>query len=232
MWEVTFKSLLLILQFVGLTTNPVVFKKPPLQKGTLDNGKGPSKKNKSDANLFLFSIATLLQRGVPLVSRSQIEAKARLIVETFTMESIYELPPPPLEIKITGLYVLLLKTNIVMDRKLLEKPKNTMALLMKLEIDGILGNLLVSTFGSWYLYPLVSTLQLLYLFYLSFALVSFISYLLLPIPQVGGRIERTTQISDVVKQSLNAWTSKGGGKNTMQRFIEMKCLQEYLQYLQ
>jgi hypothetical protein len=30
---------------------------------------------------------------------------------------------------------------------------------------------------------------------------------------------------------MNAWTSRGGGVNTMQRFIEMKCLQEYLQYL-
>jgi hypothetical protein len=38
MWEVTFKSLLLILQFVGLATNPMVFKKPPSQKGTLNNG--------------------------------------------------------------------------------------------------------------------------------------------------------------------------------------------------
>jgi hypothetical protein len=54
----------------------------------------------------------------------------------------------------------------------------------------------------------------------------------LPIPQVGGGIERTTQISNVVKQSLNAWTFGGGGENTMQRFIEIKCLQEYLQYLQ
>jgi hypothetical protein len=49
---------------------------------------------------------------------------------------------------------------------------------------------------------------------------------------VGGEIEKITQISDVIKQSLNAWTSRGAGKNTMQRFIEMKCLREYLQYLQ
>ncbi len=41
MWEVTFKILLSILRFAGLAVNPVVFKKPPLQKGTLDNGKGP-----------------------------------------------------------------------------------------------------------------------------------------------------------------------------------------------
>jgi hypothetical protein len=63
------------------------------------------------------------------------------------MESTCELPPPPLEIKIAGLYVLLLQTNIVMDRKLLGKPEKTTALLMKLETDGTLSNLLVSTFG-------------------------------------------------------------------------------------
>jgi hypothetical protein len=141
-----------------------------------------SKKNKSDANSFLFSVATLPQKGIPLVSRSQIEAKVKSIAETFIVENTCELPPPPLEVKIIGLYVLLSKTNIVMDKKLLEKPKNTMAFLMKLETNGTLGNLFVSTFGPWYLYPPVSILQLLYLFYLSFALVLFISYLLLPIP--------------------------------------------------
>jgi len=123
MWEVTFKSLLLILQFVGLATNPMVFKKPPLQKGTLDNGKGPSKKNKSNANPFLFSVVTLPQKGIPLVSTSQIEAKARSIAETFIVENTCELPPPPLEVKIIGLYVLPSKTNIVMDRKLLKNQK-------------------------------------------------------------------------------------------------------------
>ncbi len=132
MWEVTFKSLLSILQFVGLATNFVVFKKPPLQKGTLDNGKGPNKKNKLDANLFLFFVATLSQKGVPPFNRSQIETKVKSIVETFIVESTCELPPPLLEIKIIRLYVLLLKTYIVIDKKLLEKPKDTMVLLMKL----------------------------------------------------------------------------------------------------
>jgi hypothetical protein len=50
--------------------------------------------------------------------------------------------------------------------------------------------------------------------------------------QVDGGIERTSHISDIVKQSLNAWTSGAGGKNTMNRFSQMKCLQEHLQYLQ
>jgi len=103
--------------------------------------------NKLDANLSLFSTTTLQQNGVPPLSRSQIEVKARSIAETFTVESTCELPLPLLEFKITRFYVLLLKKDIVMDKKLLEKPKDTMALLMKLEIDGTLGNLLVSTFG-------------------------------------------------------------------------------------
>ncbi len=69
------------------------------------------------------------------------------------MEGIYELPPPPFEVKITRLYVMLSKIDIVMDMKLLGKLENTMALLMKLETNGTLGNLLVSTFSHWYLYP-------------------------------------------------------------------------------
>jgi len=121
MWEVTFKSLLLILQFVCLATNLVVFKKPLLQKSTLDNGKGPNKKNKSHTNMSLFFATTLPQRGIPLINRSQIKAKARSIVETFTMESTCELRPPPLEDKINGLYILLSEIDIVMDRKILEK---------------------------------------------------------------------------------------------------------------
>ncbi len=56
----------------------------------------------------------------------------RSIAKTFTMESTCELPLPPLEIKIIGLYILLSNIDIVMDRKLLEKPENTMAFLMKL----------------------------------------------------------------------------------------------------
>jgi len=157
--------ILILSQSKVATTNLVVFKKPPLQKGTLDNRKGPNKKNKSNTNMSLFSTTTLPQRGIPLINRSQIKAKAKSTAETFTMESTCELHPPPLENKITKLYILLSKTYIVMDTKILEKPENTMAILMKLEIDGTLSNLLVLTFGPWYLYPLVSTLQLLYLFW-------------------------------------------------------------------
>jgi hypothetical protein len=84
---------------------------------------------------------------------------------------------------INGLYVLLLEMDIVMNIKELEKLEDTMALIMKLETYGILGNMLVLAFGSWYFYPLMSTLQLLGLFGLWFFLYfSFFSYLLLPIP--------------------------------------------------
>jgi hypothetical protein len=77
----------------------------------------------------------------------------------------------------------------------------------------------------------VNTLQLFYLigFIICFC---FVFFLLVAHPIGWWRIEKRTHILDVIKQSLNSWTSRGGGKNTMQRFIEMKCLQEYLQYLQ
>jgi hypothetical protein len=122
----------------------------------------PHRKNKSNANISLFFAATLPQKGIPPLNKSQIEGKARSIAKTLTMESTCELPPPPLEIKIIGLYILLLETKIVMDKKNLEKP-NIMAFLMKLETNGTLDNMLVLTFGQWYFYPLVNTLQLLYL---------------------------------------------------------------------
>jgi len=90
--------------------------------------------------------------------------KARSIAETLTMENICELLPPSLKVKITRLYVLLSKTNIVMDIKLLEKLEYIMVFLMKLETIGTLSNMFVSVFGQWYLYPLVSILQLFYVF--------------------------------------------------------------------
>ncbi|KAH9556486.1 hypothetical protein CY35_07G030600 [Sphagnum magellanicum] len=101
-----------------------------------------------------------------------------------------------------GLYVLLSETNVVMSRKVLDDPEETTALLMKMEIEGTSGNTLVAAFGQWYLYP----------------------------PANGG-IERTNKILEIVKQSLNAWTSGGGGENTMNHFTEMRCLRDYLQYL-
>ncbi len=103
--------------------------------------------NQMQKQLSLFFVAILFHKGVPPISKLEIEAKAQSIAETFTVESICELPPRPLEIKINGLYELLLKTNIVMDRKQLEKLEDIMVLLMKLETNGLLGN--VVCFNIW-----------------------------------------------------------------------------------
>jgi hypothetical protein len=54
-------------------------------------------------------------------TRANVEAKVKAIVKSFTIESSCELPPPLVEVKINGLYVLLSKTYIVMDSKILEK---------------------------------------------------------------------------------------------------------------
>jgi len=59
----------------------------------------------------------------------------------------------------------LLRIDIVMDKKSLEKPEDIMALIMKLETIGILNDILFLTFNQWYIYPLVNILQLLYLFW-------------------------------------------------------------------
>jgi len=64
-------------------------------------------------------------------TRANVEAKAKAITKSFVVESYYELLPPLTEMKINGLYVLVLETYIVMDKKILEKPEETMALLMK-----------------------------------------------------------------------------------------------------
>ncbi len=57
-----------------------------------------------------------------ILAYHNIEAKARSIDETFMVENSCELLPPPLEVKINGLYVLLLEMDIVMVRKQLENP--------------------------------------------------------------------------------------------------------------
>jgi hypothetical protein len=112
-------------------------------------------------------------------------------------------------VKINGLYVFLSKIDIMMDMKILEKPKETMVLLMKMETKVVLGNMLVFSFGQWYLYSLVSIIRFAIFIYFWFLLLNNI----LPISfsmQVGGRIERTSHISVIVKQSLNAWTCPKG----------------------
>jgi len=79
-------------------------------------------------------------------TKANINAKTTAIIESFIVESSCELPPPSEKMKINGLYVLLSKIDIVMDRKILEKLEKTMALLMKMETELALGNMLVSTF--------------------------------------------------------------------------------------
>jgi hypothetical protein len=63
------------------------------------------------------------------LSRAKMEAKALATVETFTIKGDYELPPFPKEVLMNGLFVSLSKTNIVMDKTLLQDPKACMAIL-------------------------------------------------------------------------------------------------------
>jgi hypothetical protein len=58
-----------------------------------------------------------------------MEAKALAIAKTFTIEGDYELFPPLKEVSMNGLFVLLSKTDMIMDRTLLQDPKACMAIL-------------------------------------------------------------------------------------------------------
>jgi hypothetical protein len=75
------------------------------------------------ANLSLFPDGqTLPQKGVAHVSRIDIKVKARKTTETFTIENICDLAPPPMEVQMNGLYVLLSNMNKVMALTMLEDP--------------------------------------------------------------------------------------------------------------
>jgi hypothetical protein len=104
-------------------------------------------------------------------TRINLEAKAKTIVKSFRVGSSCELLPPLEKVKINGLYVLLSETNIMMDMKILLKPKETMALLMKMETKASLGNMLVSAFGQWYLYSLVNIIRFAIFIYFWFLLL-------------------------------------------------------------
>ncbi|CAM6003026.1 unnamed protein product [Sphagnum balticum] len=107
-----------------------------LEKPATDKVKGPTRQNKCEANLFLFSTGTTLPlMRVQHLSREDIEKKAKAMAKTFTVESSCELAPLPLEVMMNGLYVLLSETNVVMSRKVLDDPEETTALLMKMEIE-------------------------------------------------------------------------------------------------
>ncbi len=111
------------------------------------------------ASLSLFLDGrTLPQQGVAHVSKTDIEAKARKTTETFTIESVCDLAPPPMEVQMNGLYVLLSKMNKIMALTMLEDPEEALALLMRMETKGTLRNTFVSTFRKWYLFPTASLL--------------------------------------------------------------------------
>ncbi len=111
------------------------------------------------ASLLLFSDGrTLPQKGVAHVSRTDIEVKARKTTETFTIGSVCDLAPPPMEVQMNGLYILLSKMNKIMALTMLKDPEEALALLMRMETKYTLRNTLVSAFGKWYLFPTVSLL--------------------------------------------------------------------------
>lgn len=107
-----------------------------LEKPATDKVKGPTRQNKCEANLFLFSTGTTLPlMHVQHLRREDIEKKVKAMAKTFTVESSCELAPLPLEVMMNGLYVLLSETNVVMSRKVLDDSEETTALLMKMEIE-------------------------------------------------------------------------------------------------
>jgi hypothetical protein len=95
------------------------------------------------------TLIALSIKVVALQTKVDIEAKARAHVETFIMESSCELPTPPLKVKMRRFYVLLSKTNAIMNRTILEDFEMTMFLSMKMEMNDTLGSAFVSTFGQW-----------------------------------------------------------------------------------
>jgi hypothetical protein len=118
------------------------------------------------ASLLLFSDGrTLPQKGVAHVSRIDIEVKARKATETFTIKSVCDLAPPPLEIQMNVLYTLLSNMNKIMALIMLEDLKEALALLMKMEIEGIIKNTFAFAFGKWYLFPTVNLPLLIHYHY-------------------------------------------------------------------
>jgi hypothetical protein len=77
-------------------------------------------------------------------------------VVTFKAKKFCELLPPPTNVKMIKLYVLLLEINIITSMQLLKELEECMSYLMKMKIEGTLCNGFVATFREWFLYPLVS----------------------------------------------------------------------------
>jgi len=95
--------------------------------------------------LLILDGRTLSQNGVTHISRANIKAKTKKKIETFTIESTCDLAPPPLEVQMNGLYVLLSEMNKVMALIMLEDLEEALALLMRMETKGTLGNKFVFT---------------------------------------------------------------------------------------
>jgi hypothetical protein len=88
------------------------------------------------------------QRNLTNFSRAKVEAKALATIEIFIIEGGCELPPPLKEVLMNGLFVLLSKTNIVMDMTLLQNPKACMAIFTSMETIETLCNSFIAAFGQ------------------------------------------------------------------------------------
>lgn len=121
--------------------------------------------------LSLFPYGFMPPRNTTHFTRIDVKAKAKAIAKKFIIKSSCELPPPSVEMKINGLYVLLSKTDIMIDKKILGKPEKTMALFMKMETKVALGNMLVFAFGQWYFHPPISIIRFVIFCFLWFLLL-------------------------------------------------------------
>ncbi len=80
-----------------------------------------------------------------------------------------------------GLYVLLFEIDTIMSRTILEDPKETMFLLMKMEANGTLSSALMFAFGQWYLFPPIITFFAPKYLFFYVCLFFFNDFLLVPI---------------------------------------------------
>jgi hypothetical protein len=69
-----------------------------------------------------------------------MEATTLTIIETFTIEGDCELPLPPKEVLMNGLFALLLEIEMIMDKTLLKDPKTCLATFTSMETIRTLRN--------------------------------------------------------------------------------------------
>jgi hypothetical protein len=72
-----------------------------------------------------------------------MEATTLTIIETFTIEGDCELPLPPIEVLMNGLFALLLEIETIMGKTLLKDPKACLATFTSMETIGTLRDNLV-----------------------------------------------------------------------------------------